>query len=149
MRVIPYGLKLIEDGYSFEEAVKFMNADSALTHANETIFMANRFCLDVALHRVEQARHKEEYHAFLESCTSGHTAWVKHTLYTVIQALTKESSFLEGFKFIVSQGGDTDTNCAIYGAIKGYRENIAEEIDITDFLTEEHLHLISVKEPIK
>ena len=34
----------------------------------------------------------------------------------------------------MSNGGDTDTNCAIYGAIKGYNDDINKEINIADFL---------------
>ncbi|MBT5934607.1 MAG: hypothetical protein HOG88_04590 [Sulfurimonas sp.] len=48
MRVIPFGVELVKDGYSFEAAVSLMNQDSAITHKNETIFMANRLALDIA-----------------------------------------------------------------------------------------------------
>ena len=43
-----------------------------------------------------------------------------------------ELSILEGFKELVSRGGDTDTNCAIYGAIRGYNEKL--ELDLDDYL---------------
>lgn len=146
MRVIPYGLRLIEDGCSFEVAVDHMNTDSAMTHDDETVFIANRLCLDIALHGLDRIRNKKEYRALIENCPAGHTAWVKHTLHTVIQALEEERTFLDGFKFIVSQGGDTDTNCAIYGAIKGYRSNISDEITIGDFLTNKILKQYPLKQ---
>jgi ADP-ribosylglycohydrolase len=41
--------------------------------------------------------------------------------------------FLTGFKYIVSTGGDTDTNCAIFGAIFGYKKDITQELDIDKF----------------
>ena len=43
-------------------------------------------------------------------------------------------SFLDSFKYIVSVGGDTDTNCAIFGAIKGYTNNKEYELDTKDLL---------------
>ena len=49
MRNIPFGIALIEDAYSFEEAVELMNIDSAITHKNEVIFLANRLALDLAV----------------------------------------------------------------------------------------------------
>lgn len=133
MRVIPFGIKLINDGYSFEDAVKLMNKDSALTHLNETIFMANRLSLDIAMNGLE-VLYKPAYKDILSKLKIGDTAWVIHTLYLVIEALKQNLSFVEGFKYIVSYGGDTDTNCAIYGAIRGFHEDIEDEIDIKDFL---------------
>ena len=122
MRNIPFGVQLIDDGYSFEEAVIFMNRDSILTHANETIFLANEIALDLALHGVK-ILNKEHYKPIIKKLHHGYSAWVIHSLYIVIEALKLKLSFLDGFKSIVSQGGDTDTNCAIYGAIKEYKED--------------------------
>jgi len=48
--------------------------------------------------------------------------------------IKKDCSFIDGFKYIGSLGGDTDTNCAIYGAIKSYRCD--EDLYYNDFLTE-------------
>jgi len=39
---------------------------------------------------------------------------------------------LDGFKELVSRGGDTDTNCAIYGAIRGYKDNF--DLNLKDFI---------------
>ena len=134
MRVIPLGVQLIEDGYSFEEAVELMNADAAITHVNETVFMANRISLDMAVNGIKVLE-KEEYIDLLSRLHYGDTAWVIHTLFIVIETLKKDFDFLDGFKYIVSKGGDTDSNCAIYGAIKGYRFDISKQIKISDFLT--------------
>lgn len=124
MRVIPYGLKLIEDGYSFDEAVSYMNQDSAITHKNDVIFYANKICLDIAMNGWKKAEQDTQHKRFIESCKHGYTAWVKHSLFAVFQALKHTDSLLDGYKFIVSMGGDTDTNCAIYGAIVGFRQDI-------------------------
>ncbi len=62
----------------------------------------------------------------------GYSAWVFHTLYDVLDVLKMELSILEGFKELVSRGGDTDTNCAIYGAIRGYNDKL--ELDLDDYL---------------
>ena len=134
MRVIPFGIALIQDGYSFDDAVDLMDEDSALTHANETIFLSNRLALDLALNGLS-ALEKPIYKSFLSNFRAGNTAWVLHSLYIVIETLKKDLSFVEGFKYIVSKGGDTDTNCAIYGAIKGYKNRIVDEVNIQDFIS--------------
>ncbi len=74
---------MYEDGYNFEEAVGLMNADSVLTHDNETIYMANRFCLDVALNGIQKVLNDEKYTLFTQRFKAGHTAWVIYTLHTV------------------------------------------------------------------
>jgi len=142
MRVIPFGAELISDGYSFKEAVCLMNIDSAITHKNTSVFMANKLCLDITINGIE-AVNKKEYQGLLSNLYSGDTAWVLHTLYIVIETLQKELNFLDGFKYIVSQGGDTDTNCAIYGAIKGGLDNISTELDILDFISKRDILLIN------
>ena len=133
MRNIPFGVELIKDGYSFDEAVDFMNKDSALTHENSVIFLANKLALDLAIHGLVILQ-KEEYKTLLEKLHFGQTAWVVHSLYIVIDALQKKRKFLTAFKYIVSQGGDTDTNCAIYGAIMGAKKDIEEELDKKTFV---------------
>ena len=133
MRVISFGLKLIEDGYSFDKAVELMNIDSALTHENDTIFLSNRLCLDIAVNGIE-VLDKKEYKQIVSKLKSGDTAWVIHTLFIVIKVFKMNLNFLDSFKQIVSVGGDTDTNCAIFGAIKGYKDNISEELNIKAFL---------------
>ena len=133
MRNIPFGIELIKDGYSFEKAVKIMNDESALTHKNETIFIANRLSLDLAINGTDVLE-RDEYRDVLSQLKYGDTAWVIYSLYIVIKTLKKDCSFIDGFKYIVSLGGDTDTNCAIYGAIKGCKENISDSLNINDFL---------------
>jgi ADP-ribosylglycohydrolase len=138
MRNIPFGIELIKDGYSFEDAVALMNIDSAITHKNSTIFMANRLALDLAINGLKILK-KDTYKNILDKLCYGQTAWVIHSLFIVIEALKQKRKFLTGFKYIVSQGGDTDTNCAIYGAILGYRKNIEEELDVNKFINIEDL----------
>ena len=117
MRVIPFGVQLIQDGYSFNEAVDMMNIDSALTHSNETIFMVNRLALDITINGLE-ALDNTLYKDILQQLHLGDTAWVIHSLHIVIETLKLKKQFVSGFKYIVSHGGDTDTNCAIFAAIK-------------------------------
>jgi len=112
MRNIPFGVKLIEDGYSFDEAVSLMNQESAITHKNETIFICNKLALDLAINGTDILQ-KSDYKDILKKLKYGDTAWVIHSLYIVIEALKKDCSFIDGFKYIVSVGGDTDTNCAM------------------------------------
>jgi ADP-ribosylglycohydrolase len=81
--------------------------------------MANRLCIDIALNGLE-VMDKSEYRELLTSLKPGYSAWVIHTLHDVLDVLKMDLSVHEGFKELVSRGGDTDTNCAIYGAICGY-----------------------------
>ncbi|QCT95026.1 ADP-ribosylglycohydrolase family protein [Caminibacter mediatlanticus TB-2] len=141
MRNIPFGIKLIEDGFSFKEAVKLMNIDSALTHANDVIFLSNELALDIALNGIEVIN-KEKYKNLVKQLHFDYSAWVINTLYVVIEVLKKNLNFLDGFKEIVAMGGDTDTNCAIYGAIKGAKDNIQDELDINVFLGEDIKYFI-------
>lgn len=133
MRNIPFALQLIDNGYSFEETVKFMNKDSFLIHQNETIALTNRLALDLALNGKESLI-KKEYKDLVSKLHEGDTAWVIHSLYIVIEAIKKDLSFLDGFKFIVSRGGDTDTNCAIFAAIRSYKNDIENELKIEKFI---------------
>ena len=134
MRNIPFGVQLIEDGYSFDKAVEMMNKDSTITHSNETIFLSNRLALDLAVNGVGVLK-KDDYKKLLSSLKHGYSAWVIHTLYIVIEALKAKRKFLTAFKYIVSQGGDTDTNCAIFGAIYGYKNDISSELDVKEFVS--------------
>jgi len=144
MRVIPFGIQLIKDGYSFENAVKLMNQDSALTHSNSTIFMANRLSLDIAINGIN-ALEKPIYENILSILNLGNTAWVIHTLYIVIQTLKQDFSFIDSFKHIVSYGGDTDTNCAIYAAIRGANEDIRDSINVLDFLSIDIIQELNIR----
>jgi len=51
-----------------------------------------------------------------------------------------ELSITEGFKELVSRGGDTDTNCAIYGAIRGYTETL--DLVLDDYLDDVSLGML-------
>jgi ADP-ribosylglycohydrolase len=131
MRVLPFGLRLIEEGLSFDEAVELVNRDAALTHDNEAIRMTNRLCLDVAVNGLS-ALDKEEYIEILSTLKKGSSAWVIYTVHDVLDVLKMDLTILEGFNELVSRGGDTDTNCAIYGAMRGYNEEL--ELNLDHFL---------------
>ncbi len=134
MRVLPFGLRLIEEGMPFEEAITLVNQDAAVTHDNEVIRVTNRLCLDIAVNGLEVLE-KMEYTDILSTLKSGHTAWVIYTVNDVLDVLKMNMSVQDGFRELVSRGGDTDTNCAIYGAIKGYRDEL--ELDLDDYLDNE------------
>jgi len=133
MRNIPFALQLIDDGYSFNESVDLMNKDAFLTHKNEVIASSNALALDLALNGIGVLE-KDEHQKLISLLYEGNTAWVVHSLHIVLEALKKDMNFLDGFKFITSHGGDTDTNCAIFGAIRSYKYNIAEELNVEDFI---------------
>lgn len=133
MRVIPFGLRLIDEGMSLDEAMEIVKQDAQLTHDNEIVHLSNKICLDIACNGINVLQ-KNEYQYLLSLLKKGHTAWLIHTLYDVINVLKMDIGLLDGFKELVSRGGDTDTNCAIYGSIRGYRDNI--DLNIDDFLDE-------------
>ncbi len=134
MRILPFGLRLVEEGLGFEDAVTLMEIDAALTHDNEVVHVANRLCLSIAMNGIEVMQ-QPRYKPLLASLKPGYSAWVIHTLYHLLDVLQMNLSVLDGFKELVSRGGDTDTNCAIYGAIRGYGKQL--EINVDDFLEPE------------
>jgi ADP-ribosylglycohydrolase len=139
MRVLPFGLRLIEEGMPLEKAVALVNQDAAITHDNETVRISNRLCLDVTVNGLDVLQ-KSIYAKLLSQVRSGHSAWVLHTLYTVLDVLMMELPITEGFKELVSRGGDTDTNCAIYGAIRGYTETL--DLVLDDYLDDVSLRML-------
>jgi ADP-ribosylglycohydrolase len=58
----------------------------------------------------------------------------------VLDVLMMELPIPEGFKELVSRGGDTDTNCAIYGAIRGYAETL--DLVLDDYLDDVSLGML-------
>ena len=131
MRVLPFGLRLIDEGVSFNNAVKLINRDASITHDNKVIKISNQLCLDIAINGLD-VLNKREYQEILSMLKRGYSAWVIYTLNDVLEVLKMDIDILEGFKELVSRGGDTDTNCAIYGAIGGYRDDLGLNLD--DFL---------------
>ncbi len=131
MRVLPFGLRLIEEGMPFDDAVDMVNIDASLTHDNEVIKITNRLCLDIAINGLNVLL-KDEYTDILSQLKSGYSAWVIYSLNDVLDVLKMDVGLLDGFKELVSRGGDTDTNCAIYGAIRGYRDTF--ELDLNHYL---------------
>ncbi len=133
MRNIPFALQLLDHGEDFETTLRLMNFDSNLTHENDVINICNKLALDLAVNGLKVLQ-TEEYKDTLATLHKGDTAWVIHSLYIVVEALKKELNFLNGFKYITSFGGDTDTNCAIFAAIRSYKFNIEDELNIDDFI---------------
>ena len=140
MRNIPFGLQLIEDGYSFEKTIELMNKDSFITHKNDVISTCNKLALDLALNGIE-ILDKDEYVNIVTKLREGNTAWVIHSLFIVIEALKKELNYIDGFKYITSFGGDTDTNCAIFSSIRSYKYDIENELNINDFVNIKEIDL--------
>ena len=89
--------------------------------------------MDLALNGID-VLNKKQYRTLVEKLHLGNTAWVIHSLYIVIEALKKKRKFITGFKYIVSHGGDTDTNCAIFGAIFGAQKNVYDQLDPEKFI---------------
>lgn len=97
MRVLPLGLRLIDEGISFDDAVELINKDASITHDNEVIKMANQLCLDIAISGLDTLN-KNEYQEIQSMLKKGHTAWVIYTLNDVLDVLKMDIDILEGFK---------------------------------------------------
>jgi ADP-ribosylglycohydrolase/protein-tyrosine phosphatase len=92
---------------------------STITHDNYTIHTINNFFIDCMF-----GLPLESYSNLIESfnATNGNTAWVMNTARIVYKVyLLGEMPLMEGFWKIIQFGGDTDTACAIYGALRGYQ----------------------------
>lgn len=112
---------------------------SALTHSNYTIHALNSFFIDLMFGESLE-RHQGLIALFNQ--TDGVHGWVMNSARIVYDALQQRSSLMDGFKHIVSQGGDTDTHCAIYGAIRGYQDGLKYEVS-TRLLNAHSLSLLS------
>jgi hypothetical protein len=73
-----------------------MNIDSLITHANETIFLANKIALDLAINSLKILE-KDIYKNYLDKLKYGQIAWVVHSLYIGIEVLKRKRKFLTGF----------------------------------------------------
>jgi hypothetical protein len=73
MRVLPFGLRLIEEGMPLEKAVALVNQDAAITHDNETVRISNRLCLDIAVNGLDVLQ-KSIYAKLLSQVKPGHSA---------------------------------------------------------------------------
>jgi len=122
MRCIPYMLLLHKKGYSLSSIREMMTAEASITHPNKEVLRLNFTFFLIALRGDLQPLKflPEEYKVKIKA---GHSAWMYYTAFIVIEALKKNfKNHYQGFKYITSFGGDTDTNCAVYGAIRGARD---------------------------
>lgn len=138
MRVVPLAINLLKDEHEKSKIHELMNQDAFLSHENETISIMNGFLLDLLIDGIEVLENPA-YKEFTSKFVLGNAAWLMHSLYIVVETLKKNIGFVKGFKYITSFGGDTDTNCAIYAAIKSYTKDIRDEVDIKDFLRDEDI----------
>ncbi len=127
MRTVPYALKLYEFGFSKEEIYDFIKMENAITHPNEEVSKLSFLFFNIAL----DGNLKPLYDPFFEDVVGkfekGYTAWMYHSAFIVVETIKRKFDFINSLRYIVSQGGDTDTNCAIFGAI--YGANRYPEID--------------------
>ena len=115
MRCIPYMLLLNEKGFNDEEIFEMMREETTLTHPNKEVIEMNEVFYKIAKNKVINLQNIN-----VTKIKYGKTAWIYYTAFIVIEALNKDfERIIDGFRYITALGGDTDTNCAIYGAIRG------------------------------
>lgn len=119
MRILPCVVYLHEVlGQNNARIKESIRTISAITHDNTTVHAINDFFIDVILHN-DLSSHQKTIEDF--SKTDGNSGWVMNTARIVYQALChKKQSLMNGLWEIIQKGGDTDTACAIYAAIKSY-----------------------------
>lgn len=113
-------------GWDSEKIKLHCAAISSITHDNYRIHAVNDFCIDLMLGNA--MRTHVELKSYFQQ-TNGVDGWIMNTLRIVYEALNAPiRNFTDGLWHIVKQGGDTDTACAIYGAIRGYdNPNLIED----------------------
>jgi ADP-ribosylglycohydrolase/protein-tyrosine phosphatase len=119
MRILPAAVYMSEVwGWESEKIKSHCMAISTITHDNYRIHTANDFCIDLIFGN--SMERYADFKAYFQQ-TNGVDGWVMNTLRIVYEALnTPTKEFTDGLWHIARQGGDTDTACAIYGAIRGY-----------------------------
>lgn len=144
MRILPsvayMHLEWHQEPLFIKEAIQKI---SALTHDTPNIHAINNFFIDLLLEE-DLSEHTTLIKTFLQ--TTGASGWVMNTARIVYQTfLKKELTFLEGLWEIISYGGDTDTACAIYGALRIYRTPpLLFFLHVSDFLSEESQEVLRV-----
>jgi len=115
---------------------------SSVTHEDSKVHSVNDFFIDYILHNSLE-EHSSLLEEILNSC--GNSGWVINTARIVYQALQKGPfDFTEALWGIVKQGGDTDTACAIYGAIYAYHyPQLFCKIRVDCFLSSQSLEIIN------
>jgi protein-tyrosine phosphatase len=120
MRILPVAAYMREElGWDIGKIRDEIERISSLTHDNYTIHAINNFFIDLMF-----ALPIESHFGLINTfnMTSGNNAWVMNTARIVYEVyLLGDIPLMEGFWKIIQYGGDTDTACAIYGAIRGYQ----------------------------
>jgi ADP-ribosylglycohydrolase/protein-tyrosine phosphatase len=105
---------------------------SALTHDNYTIHAINNFFIDL-MFGLSIESHSNLIDTF--NTTSGNNAWVMNTARIVYEVYQRGNiPLMDGFWKIIKYGGDTDTACAIYGALRGYQNPALVSDDLLEKL---------------
>lgn len=139
MRILPVAAYMYDSlGWDMVKMRFEISRISALTHDNYTIHSSNNFFIDLMLDL------PIEYHSNLINtfnATNGNNGWVMNTARIVYEVyLLGDISLMDGFWKIIQYGGDTDTACAIYGAIRGYQNpSLVTEYLVNNLLSDASL----------
>ena len=120
MRILPVAAYMREElGWDIGKIRDEIERISSLTHDNYTIHAINNFFIDL-MFGLEIKSHLSLINRF--KTTTGNNGWVMNTARIVYEVYgLGDIPLMEGFWKIIRLGGDTDTACAIYGAIRGYQ----------------------------
>jgi ADP-ribosylglycohydrolase/protein-tyrosine phosphatase len=141
MRILPTVVYMHETfGWDSTQIKHEVVRISSITHDNHTIHAINNFFIDLML------GNSLEHHAHLMqtfSATTGNDGWVMNTARIVYEMYQRSNMpLLDGFWEIIKYGGDTDTACAIYGALLCYQNPTL----VTDDLLERLLSHTALKQ---
>lgn len=136
MRILPAAAYMKDIlGWNLETISEQIRIISALTHDNPLIHAVNDIFIRIMLDDEIDALSQTTWQMLFNK-SGGNSGWVLNTARIVYETLEKQfENIVDGFWYIISKGGDTDTASAVYGAIRGYREPGV----ITDDLKEQML----------
>lgn len=123
MRILPSIVYMHDVLHWDNEKIKnSVHAISSITHDSLNIHRINNFFVDLILGKnILQHAHASLIVDLLRA--TGNNGWVINTARIVwFRLMERHLSLLDGMWKIISYGGDTDTACAIYGAIKAYKD---------------------------
>lgn len=144
MRILPSVVYMHEVLHWDNETIKkAVHAISSITHDTINIHRVNDLFIDLLLGTDTIVNHFPLLIDLLY--TNGNSGWVINTARIVhFTFTTKNLSVLDGLWKIISYGGDTDTACAIYMALRAYHdEQLLQQLPIDNYLNQESQRMLS------
>lgn len=149
MRIIPLVSYLKYKNYSMSETNDIIEKITSITHSNLKTHEVNNLIINIIYN---DEKIDEKFLPLVEEIVNVENkfGWVLSTCKVVFEAMN-EPTLIQGLQYICYQGEDSDTNCAIYCAIYGEKNDISkEDIDLDKYLPSDILNeIIKNKETLE